>query len=558
MAISVVQTASAKVTTSGSTLTVTFGAGTTAGNTVVVAISHFESTARTVSSVLLGGAAGNFGQLANAVSVTPFQSCAIWADPNCAGGQTSITITLSGAASDISAVAWEVSGLLSTSTPSSLLDKSSTNSGSGSSWTSSATATTTQASELWVGVASASNTPTGPSSPWTNTEPAGDSTFIMAGVQVASSTGTATYSGTQVGSFAWSAAVVTLKSGASNVNVSLTTAQVNIAAPAPAVRSGPIALPVAQVNVSALPVTPGQAFALPVAQVNIAALPPGVQHGWTTSLTTAQVTVAARPPAPSVNIALALSTAHVTVAALPPEVSRQLIISLASHSGTDDYGNAFPQGILATAGTIEGPNIIGALIESASTGRRTTLDSNGDIKVFNASGAVLFWYSNSDNSLFQYTDTGSSTQGALVSSVTAAAGTDPFGNQYLAGMVSYSSGTATQISDGAISLSTGTLTGGWTTQGQVFISPSGVIELSTAAGVITSNNTLDNGSGGATFNGNVTVAGTLSVNGSGSTASHGLTDGTINGTSGGASAGTAHTHGPGSYAVANGQHSHVL
>lgn len=51
----------------------------------------------------------------------------------------------------------------------------------------------------------------------------------------------------------------------------------------------------------------------------------------------------------------------------------------------------------------------------------------------------------------------------------------------------------------------------------------------------------------------------LTVNGSSSTGSHGLTDGTINGSSGGQVGGAAaHTHGPGSYAVTNGQHTHPL
>jgi hypothetical protein len=70
--------------------------------------------------------------------------------------------------------------------------------------------------------------------------------------------------------------------------------------------------------------------------------------------------------------------------------------------------------------------------------------------------------------------------------------------------------------------------------------------------------------GAAFYNGttltvqNATVTGTLTVGGSTSTGTSGLPDGTIHGTSGGASAGTAHTHGPGSFAVGNGQHSHVL
>jgi hypothetical protein len=119
-----------------------------------------------------------------------------------------------------------------------------------------------------------------------------------------------------------------------------------------------------------------------------------------------------------------------------------LIVSIAGVAGTDTYGNAYPQGINVTTGsisgtTISGSTIIGALIESAATGRRTAIDSNGDIKVYNASGAVLFWFKNSLDAQFFYADTGSATQGALTSSIASAAGTDPFGTSYKAGTVNY-------------------------------------------------------------------------------------------------------------------------
>ena len=56
----------------------------------------------------------------------------------------------------------------------------------------------------------------------------------------------------------------------------------------------------------------------------------------------------------------------------------------------------------------------------------------------------------------------------------------------------------------------------------------------------------------------VTTAGGLTVGGSSSTSTNGLPNGQITNTSGPASAGTAHTHSAGSYAVTNGQHSHTL
>jgi hypothetical protein len=147
--------------------------------------------------------------------------------------------------------------------------------------------------------------------------------------------------------------------------------------------------------------------------------------------------------------------------------------------------------------------------------------------------------------------------GTLIATVTPAAGVDSFGNNYLESVTSYGPGNATQIDQGQINLYTGSLAAGWTSQANITITGS-VIELITAGGVITSNNTLDNGAGGATFNGNVTISGTASINGSGNTGTSGLANGQINGTSGAQSAGTAHTHGGGSYAVTSGQHNHVL
>lgn len=147
----------------------------------------------------------------------------------------------------------------------------------------------------------------------------------------------------------------------------------------------------------------------------------------------------------------------------------------------------------------------------------------------------------------------------LIASITAATGTDAFGNHYLEQITSYdnANGIATQVGFGAVTMYTGTLAGGWTQKGQMFVSPGGVIELIATAGVITSNNTLDNGAGGASFNGALTAA-SLSSGGASSTSTNGLPNGTITGTSGGASAGTAHTHGGGSYSVSNGQHHHTI
>lgn len=145
--------------------------------------------------------------------------------------------------------------------------------------------------------------------------------------------------------------------------------------------------------------------------------------------------------------------------------------------------------------------------------------------------------------------------GNLVSSVTATAGVDPYGNNYLVEVATYSGAVAMQMTAGQIIFYTGSLAAGWTSAAQIFLN-TGVIELITTGGVITANNTLDNGAGGASF-GAVAVS-SLTIGGSSNTGNANLSNSGIAGTSGGASAGTAHTHGPGSFAVANDLHHHPL
>lgn len=202
--VAVVQTASHN---SGA---VTFGAGTTAGNCPVVGIGVEATAAITITAVKLGGVADHFAQLAGAQASANtggiFQSVDMWADPSCAGSQTAVAITASGATAAIGGVAWEVSGLAATSAA--LLDKVAANHATSGTWSSGATATTTNPTEFWGGVVSINSVPTGPASPWTNTRPASDAVDMVAGQQVTTATGAATYSGT--GSGIWAAAVVTL------------------------------------------------------------------------------------------------------------------------------------------------------------------------------------------------------------------------------------------------------------------------------------------------------------------------------------------------------------
>lgn len=526
MAITVVQTAS------GSGSSCTFASPVTAGNCIVVGWGDENTSVTAISGVTIGGAADNFAQLIF-TSGTPSAKmvATLWADPNCAGGGTSVAVTPTGTVQSPCIWAIEVSGLASAS----ILDKSTGMTGIASSWSSGSTATTAQAAELWVGAMSNSGASTaGPASPWVNTsvtDSAGE-VFVF-GYDIVSSTGTASYAGTGGASKGWAACVATLK-GTTNVSVSLPVAQVTAAAPAPGVGAGPVALPVAQVTVTAYPVTPGQAFALPVAQVTMAALPPGIQHGWTLALPVAQENVAALPPSTSVNVSIDLPAAQVTVSAHPPALSRQLLISLASAAGTDDYGNSFPLGIQATAGLIEGPEIV---------------------------GSDAFFYS-------------SKTLGGLVQSITGADGTDAYGNAYIAGTATYANNgtfwSAVVVDNGVVTWYKATSEAGpWTSEAGIGFSWNSL----TGGGLTFTGAAGNDMTGDLTVTGSITATVTLTVNGTdvgatlsniisalsgASTSTDGLTNGTIAGTSGGASAGTAHTHGPGSFSVNNGQHHHTL
>lgn len=193
-------------TASGNGTTLSFASATTAGNCVVVCfLDNGSLTTPSVSAMTLGGSAGNFAALVTSTNSAGHQLATIWADPSCAGGQTAIAVTEASGNHPV-IIAYEISGIASASP----LDKSSTGNASSGTWSSGTTATTTQAAEAWVGCAVINNTPpTGPGAPWTNTNQTNSTTQAIAGQQITSSTGTATYNGTS-GSTNWAAAVVTL------------------------------------------------------------------------------------------------------------------------------------------------------------------------------------------------------------------------------------------------------------------------------------------------------------------------------------------------------------
>lgn len=195
-------------TTTANALSVTIPS-TTAGNCLVVCVSSEQSpptAVQSVSGITLGGSAGNFAQLAGTSLSTNACAAIIWADPNCAGGQTAIVISgsnLSVGSSQGGVTVYEISGLAA----SSVLDQSSTSIGTSATYTSGTTPTTTQASEIVIGCTNFFGT--------LSTSPAGytNSTFSFAstGYEIVAATGAYVYSGTQSASDKYAGAVVALK-----------------------------------------------------------------------------------------------------------------------------------------------------------------------------------------------------------------------------------------------------------------------------------------------------------------------------------------------------------
>jgi len=203
-------------------LTITLDSPTTAGNAliVVLAASGTTSNPTSISSITLGGVADNFAQISTFGSSSDAAIGATWLDLNCAGGQTSIVITASGGTGTLAVMAsvYEWSGLY----PVSPLDQTANAVGTGATtWSSGASPTTTQASELWIGAVFTTSTAsgptlTGPSSPWTNLAQVNQAQGSfndqwMSGWQVVSSTGAATYNGSVSASSDWIAKVITLR-----------------------------------------------------------------------------------------------------------------------------------------------------------------------------------------------------------------------------------------------------------------------------------------------------------------------------------------------------------
>jgi hypothetical protein len=215
MAPSLVQSASGTAT-AGTTVTVTLGAGTTAGNCLVVKVGATQNvTNPVVSGITLGGAAGNFA-LAKAENSAGSCQCEIWTDQSCAGGQTSVVVTFtagSGSLLTMAAVAEEWSGIKA----SGAVDQTNGGASSGAaSWSSGSSGTLSSANEVVLGAVYTGNpgTLTTPGAPWTELTqvPVTNTITSVLGTawQVVSATTAQTYNGTQTNSGTYAAVIVTL------------------------------------------------------------------------------------------------------------------------------------------------------------------------------------------------------------------------------------------------------------------------------------------------------------------------------------------------------------
>ena len=145
-------------------------------------------------------------------------TCEIWIDPDCGGGNTTVTVAATNPGLLMMQV-FEFTGVLASS-PIDVTTANGSASISNTSW-SSGTSGTYAAGDVLVGMCSTSNaatvyTLTGPSSPWVNEASIGANVTpnlarMIAGYQVTSGGGTMTYAGTNTGFVRYGAAAVALK-----------------------------------------------------------------------------------------------------------------------------------------------------------------------------------------------------------------------------------------------------------------------------------------------------------------------------------------------------------
>jgi len=251
VAPAVVQHASGTlVLTSGTTgtCTVTLGAAATPGNCLVALIVAQQKTAGsapTVTGVLLGGAADNWAAAVTppTASNTGFVSSNAWTDQDCAGGSAAVAVAVTFASTTtgsneglVGVDVYEVSGVAATGAVDQVITHTTNSS---TSFSSSATGTTTQASEIAFGLAGFTDnnlaaTITPPVSPWVNEaqiQPGGSTAYAQSGYQVTTTTKTLTYAGTSSVAMGNACLCITLAGGgASNTAAAALTVTPAIAA----------------------------------------------------------------------------------------------------------------------------------------------------------------------------------------------------------------------------------------------------------------------------------------------------------------------------------------
>ena len=201
---------------------VALGTPATAHNCLVACIAGYNCNA--VEAVTSAASADNWaaGVIQDNASVT----CEIWVDPDCAGGNATVSagVTTAGL---LMVQIFEFSGVLASS-PIDVTTSGGSLSVTNTSW-SSGTSGTYAAGDVLVGMCSSSNasvlyTMTGPSSPWTNEASIGANVTpnrarMIAGYQITSGGGTMTYAGTNTGFVRYGAAAIALKAVSSGGSI---------------------------------------------------------------------------------------------------------------------------------------------------------------------------------------------------------------------------------------------------------------------------------------------------------------------------------------------------
>lgn len=196
----------------------TAGGGTTAGNCLVLCIQSVNQSAIT-GVTFTGGIRDNWEQAAGISGAGEGGNCAIWIDYNCLGGKEGILIATGSASSQqINAQLYEFSGV-ATAAP---IDRTASHESNISdiTWTSNATATTRNATEVWVGMfgglsfsAFVPDQPSGWSAPlaYIANSNGGQFSRMLSAYKFATSTGNAVYAdGSNGVSFTYAALVIAL------------------------------------------------------------------------------------------------------------------------------------------------------------------------------------------------------------------------------------------------------------------------------------------------------------------------------------------------------------